>query len=210
MTVSTGQYLTTLLQAYGVDHVFGIPGIHTVELYRGLENSQIRHITPRHEQGAGFMADGYARVTGKPGICFIISGPGMMNILTAMGQAYADSVPMLVISTVNAHGRMDSGDGWLHEMPDQRGVVENLTAFSRTIHRPEDLPAAMAQAFAVFEGARPRPVHIELPINVLRASADHLPPPVRAPVLAPPAPAHSAIQAAKDLLSEAAARCMVS
>ena len=204
MTVSTGQYLTTLLQAYGVDHVFGIPGIHTVELYRGLENSQIRHITPRHEQGAGFMADGYARVTGKPGICFIISGPGMMNILTAMGQAYADSVPMLVISTVNAHGRMDSGDGWLHEMPDQRGVVENLTAFSRTVHRPEDLPAAMAQAFAVFEGARPRPVHIELPINVLRASADHLPPPVRAPVLAPPAPAHSAIQAAKDLLSEAA------
>ncbi|KSV74486.1 hypothetical protein N182_27985 [Sinorhizobium sp. GL2] len=203
MTVSTGQYLTTLLQAYGVDHVFGIPGVHTVELYRGLENSQIRHITPRHEQGAGFMADGYARVTGKPGVCFIITGPGMTNILTAMGQAYADSIPMLVISTVNSHGRMDSGDGWLHEMPDQRGMVENLTAFSRTIHRPEDLPAAMAQAFAVFEGARPRPVHIELPINVVRASADHLPPPVRAPVLAPPAPARSAIQAAKDLLSEA-------
>ena len=75
--------------------MFGIPGVHTVELYRGLARSSIRHVTPRHEQGAGFMADGYARTRGKPGVCFIITGPGMTNITTAMGQAYADSVPML-------------------------------------------------------------------------------------------------------------------
>jgi acetolactate synthase-1/2/3 large subunit len=204
MTVSTGQYLTMLLQAYSVDYVFGIPGVHTIELYRGLEGSSIRHITPRHEQSAGFMADGYARVSGKPGVCFIITGPGMTNILTAMGQAYADSIPMLVISTVNPHGRMDSGDGWLHEMPDQRGVVKNLTAFSRTVHRPEDLFAAIAQAFAVFEGARPRPVHIELPINVMLASADHLPRPKRAAVLSRPAPSRSAVLATRDLLAHAA------
>ena len=73
--ISTGMYLTKLLEAYGVDTVFGIPGVHTVELYRGLAGSSIRHITPRHEQGAGFMADGYARVSGKPGVCFIITGP---------------------------------------------------------------------------------------------------------------------------------------
>jgi len=111
--ISTGMYLTKLLESYGVDTVFGIPGVHTVELYRGLAGSGIRHVTPRHEQGAGFMADGYARVSGKPGVCFIITGPGMTNIVTAMGQAYGDSIPMLVISTVNAHGRMGSGQGWL-------------------------------------------------------------------------------------------------
>ena len=81
---TVGMYLAELLAAYGVEVIFGIPGVHTVELYRGLPNTRIRHVTPRHEQGAGFMADGYARVTGKPGVCFIITGPGMTNIPTAM------------------------------------------------------------------------------------------------------------------------------
>ena len=99
---TVGMYLVDLLAAYGVDTVFGIPGVHTVELYRGLAESSIRHVTPRHEQGAGFMADGYARVTGRPGVCFIITGPGMTNIATAMAHAYADSIPTLVISSVNA------------------------------------------------------------------------------------------------------------
>ncbi|MGB2891443.1 MAG: thiamine pyrophosphate-binding protein, partial [Albidovulum sp.] len=163
MDISTGVYLTHLLRAYGVDMVFGIPGVHTIELYRGLAGSGIRHVTPRHEQGAGFMADGYARASGRPGVCFIISGPGMTNIVTAMGQAYADSVPMLVISTVNAHGRMGSGEGWLHELPNQQALVAGVAAFSRTVHRPEELATTLAQAFAVFDGARPRPVHVELP-----------------------------------------------
>jgi acetolactate synthase-1/2/3 large subunit len=139
MSLSTGVYLTQLLKTYGVEIVFGIPGVHTVELYRGLAGSGLRHITPRHEQGAGFMADGYARVSRKPGVCFIISGPGMTNIVTAMGQAYGDSIPMLVISTVNAHGRMGSGEGWLHEMPNQNALVAGVSAFSRTVNRPEEL-----------------------------------------------------------------------
>jgi acetolactate synthase-1/2/3 large subunit len=81
-----------LLEAYGVDTVFGIPGsAYGRALSRPRRFSTIRHITPRHEQGAGFMADGYARVSGKPGVCFIITGPGMTNIVTAMGQAYGDS-----------------------------------------------------------------------------------------------------------------------
>ncbi|MDB5551661.1 MAG: hypothetical protein JWL86_1645 [Rhizobium sp.] len=172
--ISTGMYLTKLLEAYGVDTVFGIPGVHTVELYRGLARSSIRHITPRHEQGAGFMADGYARVSGKPGVCFIITGPGMTNIVTAMGQAYGDSIPMLVISTVNSHGRMGSGEGWLHELPNQQALVSQVSAFSYTVNRPEELAPALARAFAVFDSARPRPVHIELPINVMLADAGHL------------------------------------
>lgn len=90
--LTKGQQLIALLEAYGVDTVFGIPGVHTLELYRGLAASKIKHITPRHEQGAGFMADGYARITAKPGVCFVITGPGLTNIATAMGQALGDSI----------------------------------------------------------------------------------------------------------------------
>ncbi|MDX1426117.1 MAG: thiamine pyrophosphate-binding protein, partial [Kiloniellales bacterium] len=108
-----GEVLVEILESYGIDTVFGIPGVHTVELYRGLPNTGIRHITPRHEQGAGFMADGYARASGRPAACFIISGPGMTNIVTAMGQAYADSIPMLVISSVNNTHELGLGEGRL-------------------------------------------------------------------------------------------------
>jgi acetolactate synthase-1/2/3 large subunit len=165
--MNAAEYLTRLLALHGVDCVFGIPGVHTLELYRALDSVSIRHVTPRHEQAAGFMADGLARCSGKPGVCFIISGPGMTNILTAIGQAYADSIPMLVISTVNAHGHMGSGDGWLHELPDQQALVRGVCAFSHTIHRAHEIPQVLARAFAVFDSARPRPVHIELPLNVL-------------------------------------------
>src|SRR5213592_994893 len=98
---TVGESLIHLLEANGVEIVFGIPGVHTIELYRGLARSKIRHVTPRHEQGAGFMADGYARVSGKPGVALVITGPGLTNTITAMAQARADSVPMLVISGVN-------------------------------------------------------------------------------------------------------------
>lgn len=169
-----GEVLIDLLEGYGVDHVFGIPGVHTVELYRGLAASRIRHVTPRHEQGAGFMADGYARASGKPGVCLIITGPGMTNIATALGQAYADSVPMLVISSVNARGQLGKGNGHLHELPSQQGLVAGLTAFSHTLMQAEDLPAVLARAFAVFDSARPRPVHIEIPLDVITADASAL------------------------------------
>ena len=169
-----GEVLVKLLEGYGVDHVFGIPGVHTVELYRGLAGSTIRHITPRHEQGAGFMADGYARTRGVPGVCFIITGPGMTNITTAMGQAYADSIPMLVISSVQSRNALGGGRGKLHELPDQRGLVAGVSAFSQTLMSADDLPQVLARAFAVFDGARPRPVHIEIPLDVLVEPADHL------------------------------------
>jgi acetolactate synthase-1/2/3 large subunit len=133
MTQTCGEILVERLESYGIEIVFGIPGVHTVELYRGLPNTRLRHITPRHEQGAGFMADGYARATGKPAACFIISGPGMTNIVTAMAQAYSDSVPMLVISSVNNSHELALGQGRLHELPSQRQLVAGVSVFSHTI-----------------------------------------------------------------------------
>lgn len=172
--LTCGELLVQLLENLDVDTVFGIPGVHTVELYRGLPATQIRHITPRHEQGAGFMADGYSRVSGKPGVCFIITGPGMTNIMTAMGQAYADSIPMLVISSVNRTEQLGMAGGRLHELRSQRTLTAGVTAFSHTLMRPDELPAVLSRAFAVFSGARPRPVHIEIPIDVITAPADHV------------------------------------
>jgi len=199
---SCAQALVQLLEGYGVESVFGIPGVHTVELYRGLHGSSLRHISPRHEQGAGFMADGYARASGKPGVCFIITGPGMTNILTAMGQAYADSVPMLVISTTSRREHQRLGHGYLHEMPDQRAVVSGVCAFSHTLQRPQELPEVLARAFALFSCARPRPVHIEIPLDVLEMAADGLD---LRPRTLPQAPAPAAvnIDAAVQLLAAA-------
>jgi acetolactate synthase I/II/III large subunit len=169
-----GEVLVEILENYGIDTVFGIPGVHTVELYRGLPNTGIRHITPRHEQGAGFMADGYARASGRPAACFIISGPGMTNIITAMGQAFSDSVPMLVISSVNNTSELGLGEGRLHELPDQSALVRGVSVFSHTVLHAAELPSVLARAFAIFDSTRPGPVHIELPLDVITAPADAL------------------------------------
>ncbi|AJO80289.1 5-guanidino-2-oxopentanoate decarboxylase [Pseudomonas sp. MRSN 12121] len=169
-----GEVLVKLLEGYGVEQVFGIPGVHTVELYRGLARSSIEHVTPRHEQGAGFMADGYARTSGKPGVCFIIPGPGMTNITTAMGQAYADSIPMLVISSVQSRSQLGGGRGKLHELPNQSALVSGVAAFSHTLMSAAELPGVLARAFALFQAGRPRPVHIEIPLDVLVEEADEL------------------------------------
>ena len=198
---TVGEILPRLLVDMGIDTVFGIPGVHTVELYRGLPGTGIRHITPRHEQGAGFMADGYWRVSGRPAACFIISGPGMTNIATAMGQAYADSVPMLVISAVLNRAELGCGEGRLHEMKNQSQMVSGVAAWSHTMMSPDELPAMLDRARSVFQSARPRPVHIEIPLDVITAEAGDL-------ALAPaspstPAPDPDAIARASDQLRRA-------
>ncbi|KAA3630898.1 MAG: 5-guanidino-2-oxopentanoate decarboxylase, partial [Proteobacteria bacterium] len=162
-----GEALVALLEAYGVDTVFGIPGVHTLALYRGLERSGIRHVRVRHEQGAGFMADGYARTSGRAGTCFLISGPGVTNAVTAMGQAYADSIPMLVISSDTTSRSQGKGWGCLHEVTDLVAVTRPVTAFSARVHEPEELEPLLARAFSLFASGRPRPVHISVPIDVL-------------------------------------------
>jgi acetolactate synthase-1/2/3 large subunit len=197
-----GEYLVALLERYGVRHVFGIPGVHTAELYRGLAGSSIRHITPRHEQGAGFMADGYARMSGRPGVCFVITGPGVTNIATAMAQAYADSIPMLVISGVAATADLGRRKGKLHELPDQQGLASKLCAFSHTLRRAGDLPEVLARAFALFASARPRPVHIEVPLDVMGGSVGDASAGI-AQLPSPPTPDAAALETAVRLLANA-------
>jgi 5-guanidino-2-oxopentanoate decarboxylase len=114
------------------------------------------------------MADGYARISGKPGVCFVITGPGVTNIATPMGEAYLDAVPMLVVSPVNPPAADKRNKGRLHEITDQAAVTRPLTAFSETAVRPADLPQLVARAFAMFASERPAPVHINIPLPVLR------------------------------------------
>jgi len=193
-----GEALVALLEGYGVDTVFGMPGTHTLELYRGLDASSIRHVLVRHEQGAGFMADGYARASGRPGVCFVITGPGVTNVLTAIGEAWSDSVPMLIFSSTLATRDLGKGLGRLHEIPDQRAVSAPLTAFSATARTAAEVPELVARAFAVFASERPRPVHIELPLDVIRGPAEGDWTVRQAP--ARPEPAAADIEAARGLL----------
>ncbi len=199
--MTCGEALMKLLEEYGVDTVFGMPGEHTLTLYQGIAKSNIRHVGVRNEQGAGFMADGYARVSGKPGVCTLISGPGVTNAATPMGQAYADSIPMLVISSVTPSYSLGKGWGCLHEVTDQQAVTSPLTALSATALTPEDLPELIGQAYTIFESGRPRPVHISIPTDVLAMTTNEDWSPRRPPSRPLPNPAD--VEAAVALLAEA-------
>jgi thiamine pyrophosphate-dependent acetolactate synthase large subunit-like protein len=166
--LKVGEAIIDLLsREYGVDVVFGIPGVHNIELYRGLHRSGVKAISPRHEQGAGFMADGWSIVAGKPGICVLISGPGLTNALTPIAQAYHDSRPMLVIASTTPTDALGKSFGPLHDLPDQAAVARSVCAFSETVTDPTMLPALIERAWNVFTSARPRPVHIAIPMDVL-------------------------------------------
>ena len=169
--ISTGEALVGLLESYGVDTIFGIPGVHNVEMYRALPRSKIRHILTRHEQGAGFMADGYARATGKPGVCFTITGPGLLNILTPMGQAWSDSSNVLVISSALDIRDAAQGRGRLHEMLDQRAAAATVTSLAMRAYTPKDVRDCIARAFANFASTRPRPAYLEIPLDLLKEPA---------------------------------------
>jgi 5-guanidino-2-oxopentanoate decarboxylase len=166
-----GEALVALLEAYGVEIIFGIPGVHNVEMYRALPRSNIKHILTRHEQGAGFMADGYARATGKPGVCFTITGPGLTNMLTPMGQAWSDSSPMLVISSALDVGDGAQGRGRLHEMRSQLQAAQSVTAHASRAYTGDDIQDAVARAFSNFATTRPRPAYLEIPLDVFKAPA---------------------------------------
>ena len=169
--LSTGEALVGLLEAYGVDTVFGIPGVHNVEMYRALPRSKIKHVLVRHEQGAGFMADGYARATGKPGVCFTITGPGLLNILTPLGQAWSDSSSVLVVASALDMADSAQGRGRLHEMIDQRAAAASVTALHMRAYTPKDVRDGLARAFAHFSSQRPRPAYLEIPLDMLKVAA---------------------------------------
>ena len=204
--ISCGIAVIRLLESYGVDMVFGIPGVHTLEFCRGLNASSIRHIQARNEQGAGMMAEGVARSTGKPGVALVISGPGVTNITTALGQAWADSLPVLVISAETPSDTHGKGLGELHEITEQSAVTRPLTALSQSVSKASEVPALFATAFEIFSSRHPRPVHISIPIDVLEETvssedfeANWVPVPPSPPAVADT----SALDAAAELLLKA-------
>jgi 5-guanidino-2-oxopentanoate decarboxylase len=199
--MTCGEAVMKLLAAYEVDTVFGMAGTMTVPLYGGIPHAGIRHVQCRNEQGASLMADGYARATGKPGVCTIIAGPGVTNAATGIAQAYCDSQPMLVLS--GACATLSQGKGWgaIHELADQAAVTAGFTAFSAMLRYPEEVPELIARAYAVFRGSRPRPVHLSLPRDVLPEPVEEEWKTRRAPSL--PMPDPSAIEEAADRLAQA-------
>src|SRR5947209_4587273 len=199
--MSCGEAVMKLLSAYEVNTVFGMAGTMTLELYRGIARAGIRHVQCRNEQGASFMADGYARATGKPGVCTIIGGPGVTNAATGIAQAYCDSQPVLVLSGASPAPTQGKGWGAIHELNDQAAVTAGFTAFSAMVRYPEELPELIARAFAVFRGSRPRPVHLSLPRDVLPTPVEAEWRIRRAPTLPMPDPA--AIDQAADRLAQA-------
>ncbi|KIC42362.1 acetolactate synthase isozyme1 large subunit [Ruegeria sp. ANG-R] len=164
-----GAQISHMLRDRGVDVIFGIPGVHNQEMYRGIEEAGITHILARHEQGAGFMADGYARASGKPGVAYVITGPGLCNIMTPMGQAYSDSVPLLVLSS--CLDDVQAQRGQLHQMKDQRAAAETVTDWSCQANDAQAAYGLIERAFEEFELSRPRPKHIQVPIAQLEAEA---------------------------------------
>ncbi len=175
MQRTLGSQISHALKTRDVEVIFGIPGVHNVEMYRGIEEAGITHVLARHEQGAGFMADGYARATGKPGVAYVITGPGLCNIMTPMGQAYSDSVPMLVISsclddTVGKRGQ-------LHQMLDQRAAADCVCDWSIEAATPQEAYELLSRAWHEFAHERGRSKHIQVPIAALEAMADPAPDP---------------------------------
>jgi len=167
MSRNVGAYLVELLAANAIDTVFGIPGVHNLELYRGLAASNIRHVLVRHEQGAGFAADGYARLSGRPAAAFVISGPGLTNIMTAVAQAYSDSVPLLVIASAPVRASFRKQWGVLHELFDQSALAAGVFGVARTAFSAEDVRDHLRLCLASFCTGRPRPAYLEIPLDVL-------------------------------------------
>ena len=201
-TTSGGQAVVDALVAHGVDTVFGIPGTHNLEIYRHLATSGIRHVSPRHEQGAGYAADGYARTCGRPGVAIVTSGPALLNTAAAIGQAWSDSVPVLVVSPGLPLRHPALGNGLLHEARDQGAAMAAIAAASIRVTSVGEIPLAVAQAFAVMTGGRPRPVHLEIPLDVLLETGETAP--VRLPVRRPAAADPTAVDAAVARLAGAA------
>jgi 5-guanidino-2-oxopentanoate decarboxylase len=164
---TVGRYVVETLAANGIDTVFGIPGVHNIELYRGLELARSRHVLARHEQNAVFAADGYARATGKVAAAFVISGPGVSNALTALAQAYSDSVPLLLIASAPVRASLGRGWGVLHELADQRALAATVSGFAGSARSAADVREQLRSAFAVLRNDRRRPAYLDIPLDLI-------------------------------------------
>ncbi|MCH2374148.1 MAG: thiamine pyrophosphate-binding protein [Planctomycetes bacterium] len=168
-----GAAVAQSLVAHGVDTVFGIPGAHNLALYDALcDLPSVRHIVARHEQGAAFMADGYARASGKVGICLTTSGPAALNAVTSLGTAYSDSSPVFCIASQIPLDAIGLEKGFLHECHDQLGCLRPVTSWCKRAETVKAIPDLMREAFVRMQSGRPRPTALEIPCDVLDSSDD--------------------------------------
>lgn len=182
---TAGRAVLETIRAYGVDAIFGIPGTHNLELYRPLADLGIRAVTNRHEQGSGYGADGWAQQTGLPGVVITTSGPGLQNAMSAIGTAFCESRPLIVLSPGVPLGAEFADVGTLHETKDATAMVGAIAEWSRRVSSAAEAVDAVHDAFTLFQTGRPRPVHIEIPLDVLEAPAD-VPAEARHPRVMPP------------------------
>lgn len=174
---ATGAYaLLDSLKRHGVEHIFGYPGGAILpiydELYKFEERGDLRHFLVRHEQGAVHAADGYARATGKVGVCFATSGPGATNLVTGIATAHMDSIPLVVI-TGQVPRHMIGTDGF--QETDIWGITLPIVKHSFVVRQPEDISRIVAEAFYIASTGRPGPVLIDVPKDVGFQLCDYLP-----------------------------------
>lgn len=169
---TAGRAVLETIRAYGITAIFGIPGTHNLEFYRPLADLGIRAVTNRHEQGSGYGADGWAQQTGLPGVVITTSGPGLQNAMSAIGTAFCESRPLIVLSPGVPLGAEFADVGTLHETKDATAMVGAIAEWSRRVTTAAEAVQAVHDAFHLFRTGRPRPVHIEIPLDVLEAPAD--------------------------------------
>ena len=199
-----GEAIVRSLLANGVDTVFGIPGVQTYGLFDALagaaEAGSLTVYGARHEQTCGYMAFGYARSTGRPGVFTVVPGPGVLNAGAALCTAYGASQPVVCVTGQVPTAFVGSGKGHLHELPDQLLTLRTLTKWAERISTPEEAPALVAEAFRQARGGRPRPVALEMPWEIfeLEAEVELVGP---APPEPPPTPDGAEVERAAALLA---------
>ena len=168
-----GEHVVEALRKEGVRHVFGIPGIHNLHVYDALlRQSQIVHVLARHEQGAAFMADGYARASGQPGVVVVTTGPGATNTITPLAESYAGSVPVLVVMSDIASHLVGRDLGALHEVPNQIDCFRSVTRWAEALTDARAIPTSLAGAFDLLRTGRPGPMALSIPHDFLAARVD--------------------------------------
>jgi thiamine pyrophosphate-dependent acetolactate synthase large subunit-like protein len=172
-TRTGGEWVVEALRAEGVRHAFGIPGVHNLAIYDALlGQTDIRHILARHEAGAGFMADGYARASGRPGVVLVTTGPGATYALTPLVEAYAGSQPVLLIASDIPADLIGKGVGALHEVPNQIDCLRPVCRWAETLGAGRDIPGAVQGAFHLFRTGRPGPIALSIPTDLLTARVE--------------------------------------
>ena len=167
--ISGAEIFVKSLEAEGVDTVFGYIGAKVIDIYDKLYDSKIRHIMPHHEQGGVHAADGYARSSGKTGVCIATSGPGAANMVTALATANMDSVP-LVAFTGQVPNTMIGTDGF--QEADIKGITMPITKNNYIVNDVKDLAKIIKEAFHIASTGRPGPVLVDIPSNILKDTAE--------------------------------------